>query len=90
MHSIIKVSALALLLAAGAAFAQQSPPPASTGTSSMDYSKLDTNGDGVISKDEAKGDPTLSSQFSTLDADKDGKLSSAELAKAGTKSKEGY
>ena len=24
----------------------------------MDYSKLDTNGDGVISKDEAKGDPT--------------------------------
>jgi hypothetical protein len=85
MHSIIKVSALALLLAAGAAFAQQSPPPASTGTSSMDYSKLDTNGDCVISNDEAKGDPTLSSQFSTLDADKDGKLSSSELAKASTK-----
>ncbi len=90
MNSIIKVSALAIVLAAGAAFAQQSPAPAATGTTSMDYSKLDTNGDGVISKDEAKGDPALSSQFSTLDADKDGKLSSSELAKAGTKGKEGY
>jgi EF hand len=89
MNSIIKVSALAIVLAAGAAFAQQTPP-APTGTSSMDYSKLDTNGDGVISKDEAKGDPSLSSQFSTLDADKDGKLSSSELAKAATKGKEGY
>jgi EF hand len=89
MNSILKVSALALMLAAGAAFAQQSPP-ATTGAPAMDYSKLDTNGDGVISKDEAKGDPTLSSQFATLDADKDGKLSSSELAKAGTKGKEGY
>ena len=38
MNSIIKVSALALMLAAGAAIAQQSPP-AATGAPAMDYSK---------------------------------------------------
>ena len=54
MNSIIKVSALALMLAAGAAIAQQSPP-AATGAPAMDYSKLDTNGDGVISKDGGQG-----------------------------------
>lgn len=94
MNAMIKVTALAAVLAAGAAFAQQTPPPASSSpsadTSSMDYSKLDTNGDGVISKDEAKGDANLSSQFSTLDTDKDGKLSSSELAKAKSKGSSGY
>jgi Ca2+-binding EF-hand superfamily protein len=93
MNAILKVTALAAVLAAGAAFAQQTPPPASNtnaDTSSMDYSKLDANGDGVISKDEAKGDANLSAQFSTLDTDHDGKLSSAELAKAKAKGSSGY
>jgi hypothetical protein len=94
MNAIIKVTALAAVLTAGAAFAQQTPPPASSApsadTSSMDYSKLDANGDGVISKDEAKGDANLSAQFSTLDTDHDGKLSAAELAKAKSKGSSGY
>lgn len=93
MKAIIKVSTLAALLAAGAAFAGDPPAPASstTGAQSTDYSKLDTNADGVISKDEAKADPALSAQFGELDADKNGTLSSSELAKAGMqKGKEGY
>ena len=86
MKAIIKVSTLAALLAAGAAFAQDPAPASSTtGAQSTDYSKLDTNADGVITKDEAKGDPALSSEFDKLDADKNGKLSSSELAKAGMK-----
>ena len=93
MRAIIKVSTLAALLAAGAAFAQTPTAPASstTGAQSTDYSKLDANGDGMISKEEAKADPALAAQFGELDADKNGTLSSSELAKAGLKQgKDGY
>ena len=82
MNELIKVAALAAVLSASAAFAQDNPstePSAQSSGQSADYAKLDANGDGSISKDEAKMDPTLSAKFSELDKDKSGSLSTAEL-----------
>jgi hypothetical protein len=83
MNTLIKVAALAAVLSIPAAFAQESPTAAATsqsGAQSMDYSKLDKNGDGNISKEEAKADPSLSAKFDELDKDKSGSLSTTELA----------
>jgi len=81
MNALIKVTALAAVLSVSAAFAQNYPAPEpSASEKSADYSKLDVNGDGSISKDEAKKDPTLSAKFSELDTDKSGSLTTAELS----------
>jgi Ca2+-binding EF-hand superfamily protein len=50
--------------------------------------KLDANGDGLISRDEAKGHERLEKSFERLDANKDGLLSRDELAAARTKLRE--
>ncbi|TMP13868.1 EF-hand domain-containing protein, partial [Pseudoalteromonas ruthenica] len=44
-----------------------------------DFDKLDMNGDGYISIEEAKADEGLLAQFNELDADQDGQLSQAEF-----------
>ena len=88
MNALIKVAALAAVLSIPVAFAQDYPStPAQPSAQAGNYSKLDTNGDGKISKEEAAKDPTLASNFSKMDTDKDGSLSSAELS-AGGKPKE--
>ena len=90
MNALIKVAALAAVLSASAAFAQDYPstePSAQSSGQAADYSKLDANGDGSISKDEAKMDPTLSAKFSELDKDKSGSLSTTELSAAKSKDK---
>lgn len=74
MNSLIKVAALAALSCSTTAFAAES----------SDYSKLDTNGDGKISKDEAKADPEMAAKFDELDTNKDGSLTSSEI-QAGAK-----
>jgi len=82
MNTLIKVAALSAVLSASAAFAQDYPattPSSQSGAQSMDYTKLDKNGDGNISKDEAKADPSLSAKFDALDTDKSGSLSTTEL-----------
>ena len=40
---------------------------------------LDTNKDKVISRDEAKGRPSLAKNFDAIDTNKDGKLSRDKL-----------
>ena len=82
MNALIKVAALAAVLAAGTALAQTYPSTSSSQSSAeaTDYTKLDKNGDGNISKDEAKADPSLSAKFDTLDTDKSGSLSTTELS----------
>jgi len=89
MNSLTKVVALAAILSASAAFAQDYPSTASSQSAehSADYAKLDKNGDGNISKEEAKADPSLSAKFDTLDKDKSGSLSMTELSAAKTKEK---
>ena len=85
MNALAKVVALAAVLCAPAAFAQDYPnsqtsPSSKQTEQSADYTKLDANGDGIISKSEASADPTLSAKFDKLDTDKNGSLSATELA----------
>jgi Ca2+-binding EF-hand superfamily protein len=94
MNSLTKVAALAAVLSVSAAFAQDDPatqpsaqPSAQSSEQSADYSKLDVNGDGNISMDEAKADPTLSAKFNELDKDGSGSLSTTELSAAKSEEK---
>ncbi len=48
-----------------------------------DYSSLDVNKDGLISKDEASVSKKVSEQWDILDINKDGYLQKAELAALG-------
>lgn len=43
------------------------------------FAQVDTNHDGVISRDEAAATPQLASRFDEVDADKDGRVTPAEL-----------
>jgi Ca2+-binding EF-hand superfamily protein len=47
--------------------------------------KADTNGDGVISRDEAKAKPRLEKRFDKIDTNKDGALSKDEIKAASVK-----
>ena len=46
------------------------------------WKKLDTNGDGKISKDEAKAAPRLAERFDQIDANKDGFITPDEMKAA--------
>lgn len=90
MNGTIKVAALAALMASAAAYANEDPSqaqqPATTGTQASDtqwpeFSTLDANGDGYVSREEARSNAGLSGSFSDLDADKNGSLSSTEYQK---------
>jgi EF hand len=47
-----------------------------------EFTTLDANGDGYVSKDEAKANAQLTANWDALDTDKNGALSSAEYQKA--------
>ncbi|QOV88006.1 EF-hand domain-containing protein [Humisphaera borealis] len=51
--------------------------------------RLDTDKDGKISKDEAKGNPRLTENFAKLDANSDGFIDEAEFKAAAAKRGEG-
>lgn len=44
------------------------------------FKTLDTNHDGVISQDEAKGDSMLVEEWSSVDTNKDGKIEESEFS----------
>jgi Ca2+-binding EF-hand superfamily protein len=83
MNGPTKVAALAALLASATAFGGD-PSTDKTGTENAlpDFSTLDKNGDGAISKDEAREQSWVASRYGELDGDKNGKLSSEEYQKA--------
>ena len=87
MNGIIKVAALAALIASAAAFAQEPNTDKMDDNALPDFSTLDTNGDGDLSKEEARGQSLVASRFGELDGDKNGKLSSDEYQKAVDRSK---
>ncbi len=64
--------------------ATSAAPNADTSTTAMHraagkFKKLDTNGDGLISREEVASRPGLPKNFDTIDTNKDGKLSIEEL-----------
>jgi len=87
MKALPIVAALAAVLSVTAAYAGDYDA-AKTGAESSDYSKLDTNRDGNVSKDEAMADPTLSPKFDELDKDQSGSLSTTELTSGAEKRKD--
>lgn len=56
------------------------PPGSVVGDYSVDFDALDTDGDGYISRDEARANPTLDAEFDGVDRNGDGRLSREELA----------
>lgn len=85
-HLTGAVLACFALLAAGAAQAQTTEPAAPaapvapmTQAKPGKAMKLDANGDGFVTRDEAQGHKGLATRFDTADTDKDGRLSSNEL-----------
>lgn len=92
---VMPLAALAATLACGAVLAQTSPPtspsPGSTtdsissdtkssGLAGVEYTKIDKDKDGTLSKKEAAANKELTKQWVTLDVNKDGKLDEAEFA----------
>ena len=51
------------------------------------FSQLDTDGNGMISSEEAMADPTLAQEWDTADVNKDGQLERAEFSALEQKSK---
>ena len=83
------VSSTVLVMASAIAFgalAQTPPAPAAPGapaqgarTPGKGLKALDTNGDKMISRDEAKARPRLAKNFDAIDTNKDGQLTREEL-----------
>lgn len=64
---------IAALLVASLAQASDTPPPGKGGY------PMDANNDGFVTREEAKSYPMLTEQFDAADANKDGKLDTAEM-----------
>lgn len=91
-HQILAVTALVMF--AGAATAANDPraaapstvAPGSSSTSAPaetsggEFSKLDADGDGIVSKREAGKNNDVKKQWSKLDTNRDGKLDSMEFS----------
>ncbi|HKU16345.1 MAG TPA: EF-hand domain-containing protein [Steroidobacteraceae bacterium] len=75
MRAFIPISALALSLAAGAAFAGGNERH---GGSAAQFESLDRNGDQRLSKSEASSDEQVADKFAALDSDSDGYVTKDE------------
>jgi hypothetical protein len=64
--------------------ASQRSARSSTGSTAERFDRLDRNGDGFISRDEAKDAAELQTRFSELDRNNDGKLSREEYEAVNT------
>ncbi|MET0328223.1 MAG: EF-hand domain-containing protein [Luteimonas sp.] len=56
------------------------PRSAQTDTYRVDFTALDLDGDGYISRSEAKAHAALDAEFNAIDSNRDGRLSREELA----------
>jgi len=65
---------LTMIFATAAAYAADAPGPGKPSRP-----KLDSNGDGVVTREEAQAYPRLTADFDVADANKDGQLDAAEL-----------
>lgn len=65
---------LTMIFATAAAYAGDAPGPGKPARPT-----LDSNGDGVVTREEASAYPRLTADFDTADANKDGQIDAAEL-----------
>lgn len=72
-------SKTAALSVVGAVALSASPAPAAE---TPEFAALDRDGDGYLSREEARGSPPIMERFTRVDADKDRRLSPAEFAEA--------
>jgi len=85
-HSLVTLLVLGTLPMAAIA---ADPAPAKPGAAAVKeapaplFTQLDINKDGYLTKEEAKRSAEVTSSFTTLDADRDGKVSANEF-KTGT------
>jgi Ca2+-binding EF-hand superfamily protein len=70
---------LASLVVAAAAQAGDYGGTAAHDQSKVDVPKVDANGDGMVTRDEAQPYPRLTEHFDEVDANKDGQLDAAEV-----------
>lgn len=82
-----KYALLAALLTAVASVAMAGTQQSTSDQGDIAYKKLDTNGDGYVSPEEATANPKLAAQFDKLDRNGDAKLDQAEFARFETESK---
>ncbi|MBO9544295.1 EF-hand domain-containing protein [Caulobacter sp.] len=80
---IVALGALSTLVA-GAALAQDGPPPGPRQMPAPEdvFKRWDSNSDGVVDKAEWTGAGRPEDRFAMIDADKDGKITLAELKTA--------
>jgi Rieske Fe-S protein len=81
----IRSSLLALTLGGAALLASAVTPaaePSAKDKAAMEavFTRVDVNGDGKLSREEAERLPVIASMFDKLDADHDGQLTLAEFA----------
>ena len=65
---------LTMIFATAAAYAGDAPGPGKP-----DRPTLDSNGDGIVTREEAKAYPRLTADFDVADANKDGQLDATEM-----------
>ncbi len=75
----LSLIAAATAVACGLSFAQAPAAPGAPAPQRHVMKKLDTNGDKLISREEAKANPHLAQNFDKMDANKDGQLSRDEM-----------
>ena len=96
MKSILALTAVALASVTTLALAQSTPGAERHRGAFMERLKAaDTNGDGMLSKDEAKALPHIAKNFDAIDANHDGQVTGDELhafmqAKRGEFAKKGF
>jgi hypothetical protein len=82
--------AVAVLLPAAFAMAQNTPPEPEPGaTRAVDLSPLDADKDGRISKSEAAAEPAIAQIFAQVDANSDGYIDSTESKRLRTPAEPG-
>ena len=80
MKTILALTAVALASVTTVALAQSAPDPAAHRGAMMERLKAaDTNGDGMLSQQEAAALPRIAAHFNEIDADKNGQVTFDEL-----------
>ncbi|QUN05291.1 hypothetical protein KDN34_13975 [Shewanella yunxiaonensis] len=79
----MKIHYLVLAGTLGLVASAQAEMPSGQPSQPKSFSELDSNGDGVLSRDEVSSDPFLSQRFDELDKDGSGTLSQDEVKMPG-------